>query len=81
MHILSREIGTPVVFIRFNPDAYTASKKRKIDLHWKMILSGDFVACDEVEWNSRLQKLKETIIHHKTKIPSRQCCVKLFYDC
>ena len=75
------DIGTPVVFIRFNPDAYAASKKGKIDLHWIVNSSGEFVACDDFEWNSRLQKLKETILHHKTEIPSRHRCVRLFYDC
>lgn len=78
---LSQNIDKPVVFIRFNPDGYAVGKrKRKFDLRWEMNASGDFVASDDDEWNARLRKLKETVSYHKTNVPSRHRCVKLFYD-
>ena len=52
----------PIVFIRFNPDAYTRNGK-KVPSSFKLNSSGKVVIHDNKEWDNRLSKLKDTLIH------------------
>ena len=72
-------LQTPVVFIRFNTDKYVNRYKHTCDPCWKINSSGDFVANDAREWNSRLQALKESILVHKRRVPPTWCKYYLFF--
>jgi hypothetical protein len=72
-------LQTPVVFIRFNTDKYVNRYKHTCDPCWKINSSGDFVANDAIEWNSRLQTLKESILVHKRRVPRTWCRHFLFF--
>ena len=61
---LSRDLGhRPVIFIRFNPDAYTQEDGTKVTSCWSINKSGRCVIkqCKMKEWNVRINKLLDTV--------------------
>jgi len=49
MQQLHKSLGTPTMFIRFNPGVYTDEYKKKHDPCWGVNSSGEFVPGDEKE--------------------------------
>ena len=61
---LSQDVGhRPIVFIRFNPDAYTDITGNKISSCWKINSSGmmSLVTRKLLEWEERIKTLKTQI--------------------
>jgi hypothetical protein len=61
---LSQDVGhRPIVFIRFNPDAYTDTDGSKVTTCWKPNKHGVLTVpkVKEKEWNHRVDTLKEQI--------------------
>jgi hypothetical protein len=71
----------PIVFIRFNPDAYT-QKGIKHQSSFKYLKKVEIpVLRDQKEWNIRLEELKKTIDENINNIPTKPITTcKLFYD-
>ena len=78
---LSQDIAhRPLVMIRFNPDAYTNADGKRIPSCWTNSKNG-LVLSKKMDWNNRLEKLKETITYWMNNIPSKTIeCVYLFYS-
>lgn len=74
------ELGTPVEYIRINPDEFTDESGVKHDPCWGINSRGDFVAHDEREWNRRLQILKEHVVKFKSAVSHSWHQTFLFYD-
>jgi hypothetical protein len=72
----------PVVFIRFNPDSYIDKNNDKMESSFNMHKSFDVpIIRDNIEWQNRLNKLKQTIKHYIKNIPEKAVIIeKLFYD-
>ncbi len=71
------------VFIRFNPDSYYDFNKKKINSCWDYNSRGRIFICDnmKIEWNSRLQILKDTVQYWLDNRPDKLIeVVQLFYD-
>ena len=51
----------PIVFIRFNPDAYIDIYGNNVKTCWKVNRFGIMVICDIKNWNMRISKLLDTI--------------------
>ena len=59
---ISQDINhRPLVFIRFNPDAYINIDNIKIKSCWKVNNLGIIILNDKIEWKTRLSKLKKEI--------------------
>lgn len=71
----------PVVFIRFNPDAYVDRYGQKVKSCFKFHDKRPFVDCDDfVDWISRLRSLEDAIKRY-VETPSQTITIeKLFYD-
>ena len=72
----------PVVFLRFNPDAYTDSRGKKQPSCFKFHkrLSVPLIT-DIPTWSNRLQVLKDRIMQHLGNVPISEITVEhLFYD-
>jgi len=72
----------PIVFVRFNPDAYTDSHGVRhpscFKYHKRL---GVPVIRDQAVWEARLAVLKERLLYHVATIPEREVTVEhLFYD-
>jgi hypothetical protein len=80
MQQLHKSLGTPTIFIRFNPGVYTDEYKKKHDPCWGVNSSGEFVPGDEKEWNHRLHTLKTCISKHKDMVPNFWHQTFLFFD-
>ena len=80
---ISRDLGhRPVVFIRFNPDAYTDQNGKSVTSCWKRNIWGLVIVkpTKEVEWEARIDKLKQTIQHFIDKPPQKTVeTIELFY--
>ena len=75
----------PTIFIRFNPDEYLCENK-KITSPWGPNNNGILTIkkSKQKEWNSRLEKLKETVefwIKEKNKTSKMITIEELFFDC
>ena len=71
----------PIIFIRFNPDAYIDKDKNKVASCWQINNMGQCVIKKKDEWNLRLEQLKETIqywIHNDTDRDRE--VIQLYYD-
>jgi hypothetical protein len=82
MEIYGDTAYRPIVFIRFNPDGYIDKDNKKIESSFNMHKTRDVpIIRDPIEWQGRLDKLKETIEHHIDTIPEIAVTnIKLFYD-
>jgi len=80
MQQLHKSLGTPTMFIRFNPGVYTDEYKKKYDPCWGLNSSGEFVPGDEKEWNHRLHTLKTCISKHTDMVPHFWHQTFLFFD-
>jgi len=70
----------PIVFIRFNPDAYKNSFGTRITSCWKVSKSGLITVVKADEWNERLHSLNEQIIYWLNNIPDKTVeIIELFY--
>jgi hypothetical protein len=61
---ISRDLGhKPIVFIRFNPDAYTTGKTNKVrhKSPWRASPTGKLTIHDKQEWNARINILRDQI--------------------
>lgn len=79
---LFRDFGNrPVIFIRFNPDAYIKNGK-KMTSSFKMHKTLDVqMIRDKKEWENRLNVLKDTITFWLKEIPEKEVTHEyLFYD-
>ena len=76
-----RDVGVPVVFIRFNPDSYRDNSV-KIPSCFKILeQTGIQVIASKKEWESRLLVLKTTLQENLTEIPEKSMTtINLFYD-
>jgi hypothetical protein len=75
----------PTIFLRFNPDEYLCENK-KITSPWGLNNNGILIIkkSKQKEWNSRLEKLKETVefwIKEKNKTSKMIEIQELFFDC
>jgi len=72
----------PIVFVRFNPDAYTDCHGVRHPSCFKYHrTSGVPIIRDVKVWEKRLQVLKERLLHHVNTVPDREVTVEhLFYD-
>lgn len=82
---ISQDVGhRPIVFIRFNPDDYIDSNGQKIKSCWIPNKSNGLLyipKTKEVEWNNRLDILKNQIqywLYNKTEKTIE--IIQLFYD-
>jgi hypothetical protein len=82
---LSKDVGhRPIIFIRFNPDDY---KQNKTNVTSCWAINGHGVCCvkksKQIEWNTRLQTLKETIaywLQSNNKTNKILEIIQLYYD-
>jgi hypothetical protein len=82
---LSKDVGhRAIIFIRFNPDDY---KQNKTNVTSCWAINGHGVCCvkksKQIEWNTRLQTLKETIaywLQSNNKTNKILEIVQLYYD-
>jgi hypothetical protein len=73
----------PIVFIRFNPDAYKDSKKQKYASCWRTLKNGLLTVSTwkKEEWDNRLNVLKNQINYWIENKPDKTVeLVHLFYD-
>ncbi len=71
----------PIVFIRFNPDAYTNSVGVRISSCFTRTPTGLVKLTKEKTWNDRLRVLKERVKLYIEVIPSQEVTVEhLYYD-
>jgi hypothetical protein len=72
----------PIVFIRFNPDAYIDENNvKKLSSFKYHNTNGVPIVRNQKEWQNRLEVLKNTIDKHLTEIPIEQITtVNLFFD-
>lgn len=68
---LSRDVHhRPIVFIRFNPDAYTTSDGRRVPSCWRMNKMGIMTA-KKTEWTERTRTLMVRIQHWMDHVPQK----------
>jgi hypothetical protein len=67
---IQKDVGTPVVFIRFNPDTYVDGDGEKHDPCWKFDTSGLYFAHNREDWTTRLKTLRATLLRHMSQAPS-----------
>ena len=81
---ISRDVGhRPIVFLRFNPDAYTDEKGNKITSCWGIDRRGMAVVKKnkQDEWKKRLAALKIQLQYWIDNIPEKMVeTIQLFYD-
>jgi hypothetical protein len=79
---ISKDVGhRPLVFLRFNPDAYINEKGKRVYSPWGIDGLGLSVVKRAVEWTRRLAILQEQIqywIEHRTEKTVE--VIELFYD-
>ena len=82
MELFQDFCNRPMVFIRFNPDTYINKEGKKILSSFKYHKILDVpVIRDKIEWNNRLELLKESITKWLIKIPEKEVTNEyLFYD-
>lgn len=81
---LSNDVnGKPLIFIRFNPDAFIDKNKNKINSPWGYTeKKGLLKIINEDEWNNRLKILKKTVKYWLENGTTKTLeIVYLFYDC
>jgi hypothetical protein len=80
---ISQDIGhRPVVFIRFNPDAYVNQEGTKITSCWRINGYGvlDISKSKRDEWHSRINMLIQQLEYWINNIPHKTVeIVELFY--
>lgn len=72
----------PILFIRFNPDEYTDKDGKKIKTCWSKTKTGIHVSkSKKVEWNNRLNTLKNVIFDNLLTVPDKTISqIPLYYD-
>lgn len=75
--ILYQDLGQPVVFIRFNPDAYRKDGKL-IYSCWKPTTTGMTIT-KKAEWNERLDRLTKYINYWITHVPEKEITKRWLY--
>ena len=71
----------PIVFIRFNPDAYTKGNKTVLSSFKNHKTTGVPIIRDLKEWGDRLVLLKETTTYWLNNIPEKEITYEyLFFD-
>ena len=83
MMLLFQDLANrPIVFIRFNPDKYIDENGETIKSCFKYHKTTGVPMIDnKVEWNKRLENLKNTIEKYINNIPEKEVTiVKLFYN-
>ena len=79
VEILQDNNHSPVVFIRFNPDAYFHHIRH--GSCWSMNKLGYYVISKQREWETRLETLKQTFLKHTLSVPEKSITEEyLFYD-
>jgi hypothetical protein len=80
---LSNDVGfRAIVMVRFNPDGYTTIDGIKIQSCWKLHKISNILIINQKkiqEWNTRLQKLVETINYYIHDIPTEIITIKELY--
>ena len=81
MMILMQDFGTrPIVFVRFNPDAYVNSKREKIASCFKIKKeTGLLQIVSKNKWETRLDVLVERMKFHLNNIPEREMEIEHLY--
>ena len=83
-HKIQEALNRPILMIRFNPDEYVDSNKKKIKSCFKIDtkIGLTIIPKDQEElWNNRLNKLKDTIIENlNINLEEPIKLIKLFYD-
>jgi hypothetical protein len=72
----------PLVIIRFNPDAYTNAKNKKINSCWSISKANGMAIINKnkiVDWNNRLNKLKQTLTYYLQNPPTKELEVQYLY--
>jgi len=80
---ISKDVGhRPIVFLRFNPDAYIDEKGNRITSCWGIDGRGMAVIKKnkQNEWNNRLSCLKNQLQYWIDNIPKTVEIIQLFYD-
>jgi hypothetical protein len=79
---LSQDVAhRPIVFIRFNPDAYTNENGIKIRSCWKKNKQGLTSIAHDLDWKIRLQTLQLCIQKHIQIIPEKTITIEqLFFS-
>ena len=80
---LSNDVGfRPIVMVRFNTDGYMTTDGIKIQSCWKLDKQTNILVINQKkiqEWNTRLQKLVETINYYIHDIPTEIITIKELY--
>jgi hypothetical protein len=76
--VLKNDINKFIVMIRFNPDYYINSNNTPIKSCWSKI-NGIMQIVRQVDWNSRLERLKEVTQYYITTPQTNDCLIKLYY--
>jgi hypothetical protein len=77
---IQEDVGTPVIFIRFNPDKYVDNYGQTHIPHWRFDANGVYFAHNHQNWNARLQTLSANISKYMGFLPSLQISeVRLFF--
>jgi hypothetical protein len=83
MMLISQDVGhKPIVFIRFNPDAYLTNKGR-VSSCWKHNKQSILVVPKEKQrdWSGRLEALKNAVEYWRVNDPAKMIeVVEMFYD-
>jgi hypothetical protein len=77
---IQEDVGTPVIFIRFNPDKYVDNYGQTHIPRWRFDANGIYFAHNHQNWNVRLQTLSANISKYMGLLPSLQISeVRLFF--
>ena len=72
--------GRSIIFIRFNPDAYTDLTGKRIKSSWEQNVNGIEVIRDKKEWNIRIERLLDEIEYWLNNVPEKMIeIVELYY--
>jgi uncharacterized metal-binding protein len=78
---IQEDVGTPVIFIRFNPDKYVDNYGQTHISRWKFDANGVYFAHNQQNWAARLQTLRANILKYMGLLSSDSVSeVRLFFS-
>lgn len=77
------DLKLPIVVIRFNPDSYLDNTGKRVKSCFKIdkTKNGECIINNDIDWNDRLQVLKNTVHKYIDYIPEKKITIeKLFFS-
>jgi hypothetical protein len=81
IEIIKNDLKKLTVFIRFNPDNYKDFNNKRYQSCWRVDRTDNVCKLQNaIEWESRLNKLKEVFDYYDKKPPTETTIIRLFFD-